>query len=149
MNWTKDKSLLLSQGCVLLFAALLLALDVGAPWLARWLGAYGAQEQPGAAALLVCIYAGSVFAWLCLWELWRLLGAIRRGLVFTEENVRAMRRVSWCCVGAAAVALCAALWYPSMLVICAAAGFMALIVRIVKNAFQQAMAMKDELDLTV
>ena len=35
------------------------------------------------------------------------------------------------------------------LVMAAAAAFMALIVRIVKNVFQQAIAMKSELDLTV
>jgi hypothetical protein len=39
--------------------------------------------------------------------------------------------------------------YPLLLLVAIAAGFMGLIVRIVKNAFQQAIAMKDELDYTV
>ncbi len=135
--------------CVLLFAALLLALDIGAPALLRCLHTLHDRPWQSMAWLLGCIYVGSVFGWLCLYALWQLLGAIRRGRVFVEENVRAMRTVSWCCVGASAVSLGAALSYPPMLVLCAAAGFMALIVRIVKNAFQQAIAMKDELDLTV
>ena len=36
-----------------------------------------------------------------------------------------------------------------LFMLAAAAAFMALIVRIVKNVFQQAIAMKSELDLTV
>lgn len=149
MNWTKDKSLVLSRVCVVFFALLLLALDLGAPWLLRWMHSLRRDAWQSTTGLLVCLYAGSIFAWGCLAELWRLLGTLRQGRVFVEENVRTMRRVSWCCVGAAAAALCAALFYLPMLVLCAAAGFMALIVRIVKNAFQQAIAMKDELDLTV
>lgn len=149
LHWTKDKSLLLSRVCVLFFAALLLALDLGAPALLRNMHTLRDRAGQGMTWLLVCVYAGSVFGWLCLYQLWRLLGTIRQGRVFVEENVRAMRAVSWCCVGAAAASLCAAIFYRPALVLCAAAGFMALIVLIVKNAFQQAIAMKDELDLTV
>jgi hypothetical protein len=44
----------------------------------------------------------------------------------------------------------AAVWYClPMLVIAGAAGFMGLIVRIVKNIFRQAIDMKNELDYTV
>ncbi len=149
LNWTKDKSLLLSRVCVLFFAALLLALDLGAPALLRYMHTLHDSAWQSVAWLLACVYVGSVFAWLCLYELWRLLSTIRQGRVFVTENVRAMRAVSWCCVGAAAAALGAAPVYLPTLVLCAAAGFMALIVRIVKNAFQQAIAMKDELDLTI
>ena len=149
MNWTKDKSILLSRVCVLFFAALLLALDVGAPWLLQSMHSLPALSGAGIAFLLFCIYAGSLCAWLCLWQLWRLLGTLREGRVFVKENVQRMRHVSWCCVGASLAALFASPCYPPMLVVCAAAGFRALIVRIVKNAFQQAIAMKDELDLTV
>ena len=35
MNWTRDRSLLLSLVCVWFFAAALLALDLGVCWLAR------------------------------------------------------------------------------------------------------------------
>ena len=50
---------------------------------------------------------------------------------------------------AALLCLVSALYYPSFLLITAAAGFMCLIVRVVKNVFQQAIAMKSELDLTI
>ena len=60
-----------------------------------------------------------------------------------------MRIVSWCCVWASVIGLLSAAYYLPFAFIAVAAGFMALIVRIVKNAFQQAIEMKDELDLTV
>ena len=40
-------------------------------------------------------------------------------------------------------------WSQARVLIAIAAGFMGLIVRIVKNVFEQAITMKDELDLTV
>lgn len=57
--------------------------------------------------------------------------------------------MSWCCAGAALLALGGALVWPTMLLLTVAAGFMALIVRVVKNIFEQAIRMKDELDYTV
>ncbi len=149
MNWNKDKSIVLSRVCVAVFAACLLALDVGAYWVARWFVVTRFQNWQRGALLMVSIYAGSVFAWICLAQLWRLLGNIRRGELFTAGNVRCMRVVSWCCAAAAGICLVSAAYYLPFLFVAVAAGFMALIVRIVKNAFQQAIAMKDELDLTV
>ena len=113
----------------------------------RYLG----EDPQRLVGIPVTVYVGSVFAWITLAQLWRLLGNLRQGLVFTRENVRLLRIVSWCCVGAAIVCLLSLpwLWFLPVLVVAAAAGFMAMIVRIVKNVFQQAIAMKDELDLTV
>jgi len=148
MNWNKDKSVVLSQVCVFAFAICLLALDISAVPLANHL----LGDMRGTAVLVGAVYAGSAFGWICLWNLHRLLTFIRRNAVFVSENVRAMRRVSWCCFGAAAVSFfCAVYPLPGIpfAVLGVAEAFMGLIVRIVKNAFEQAIAMKDELDLTV
>lgn len=149
LNWNRDKSVVLSQVCAAIFALCLLALDIGAYWIASWFVRSELLRAQYAALLMVSLYSGSVFAWLCLYRLWRLLDNIRRGELFVSENVRCMRAVSWCCAGASAVCALSALYYTPFLFITVAAGFMALIVRIVKNAFEQAIAMKDELDLTV
>ena len=157
MNWTKDKSIALSRVCVAGFALLLAAVDVFV-WLRR-LRVYR-SELFGISPVLTDwgIILISLFAWPALWALWHLLGNLKEEKVFTSENVHLLRVVSWCCVGAALVCGIAA-WVgiyrvPPLvsllfLVMAAAAAFMALIVRIVKNVFQQAIAMKSELDLTV
>ena len=150
MNWNKDKSIVLSRCCVAVFAGLLAALDVGAYWFTGWF-CVTMRGMPRQTSLLmmVSIYSGSVFAWICLYRLWRLLDNIRRGEVFVDANVRHMRVISWCCAWAAGICLASAGYYLPFGFVAIAAGFMALIVRIVKNAFQQAIAMKDELDLTI
>ena len=150
MNWSRDKSLLLSLVCVWLFAAGLLALDVGVYWFARrfFVELRGAPWQ-NAVFTMASVYLCSIPAWITLWSLRRLLLNLRRGAVFTEENVRLLRRVSWCCAIAAAVTALNALYYLPFLFLAVAEGFMALIVRIVKNAFQEAAAMRSELDLTI
>ena len=47
------------------------------------------------------------------------------------------------------VCLVSCLYYLPFIAVAIAAGFMALIVRIIKNIFQQAIDMKAELDLTI
>lgn len=149
MNWTKDKSIVLSQVCIALFAALLLALDVGCYWAVHWFINLRHMPWQSGAAFMVTIYLCSVFAWLLLFRLWKLLGNMKGGRVFVEDNVKHLRSVSWCCVWAAVICFVSCIYYLPFLFVSIAAAFMALIVRIVKNVFQQANAMKSELDFTV
>ena len=149
MNWSKERSVTLSRCCLIVFALCLLTLDIGAYRFAAWFVQVRLMHWQLGVLLMVSIYSGSVFAWLCLYRLWGLLANIRRGDVFIEANVAHMRAISWCCAAAAAICVLSAAYYPPFAFVAVAAGFMALIVRIVKNAFEQAIAMKDELDLTV
>ena len=149
MNWTKDRSITLSIICVYVFAAILLAADIFCYRLTAWfISLRGMLWQQGV-GMMVTVYVCSVFAWVVLYCLWRLLKNLRQGEVFVDRNVRLMRAVSWCCAGAAAACLVSVIWYLPFVFVAVAAGFMCLIVRIVKNVFQQAIAMKDELDLTI
>ena len=153
MNWTKDKSIALSQACVVVFAALLLALDVSAvvmaPLVERRTQMFLMLVSVNHTLWTVLVSLCSVFAWPALWKLWRLLANLKAEKVFVEDNVRLLRAVSWCCVGVAVSCFACGFEYVPLFALAAAAGFMALIVRIVKNVFQQAIAMKSELDLTV
>lgn len=78
------------------------------------------------------------------------LGYFLLGLGYCSAAL-ALRRISWCCTWAAALCLPvgAVLGLPFIFAIGVAAAFMALIVRVIKNAFAQAVKMKDELDYTV
>ena len=60
-----------------------------------------------------------------------------------------LRSVSWYCIWVALICLVSCVCYVPFVFVAIAAAFMALIVRIVKNVFQQAISMKSELDLTV
>ena len=149
MDWNKDKSVRLTTVFTILLAAGLLAADVlGFIWM-PWFISASAIDSSHLPALAATIYTGSIFAWICLYTMFRLLRSISGGEVFTEQNTRFLRVISWCCAGACIVFLVSVLYYPPFLIISAAAGFMMMIVRVVKNIIQQAIGMKSELDLTV
>lgn len=149
MDWNENKSVRLSQACVVIFAVLLLLLDVFCYAAVGWFIRLRSMPWQTGVLMMVTIYLCSVFGWILLWKLWRLLANIRAQVVFDVRNVALLRAVSWCCVGAGLICLVSGVYYLPFAVIAVAAGFMALIVRIVKNVFQQAILMKDDLDLTI
>ena len=151
MNWSNQNSVRLSKACVIFFAALLAFTDI----CCRHLVGYLMDLSPvlgglrDGVALMAVVYVCSAPGWIALWSLWRILSRLGRGEVFVRANAADMRRTAWCCFAVTAVCFAGAWIYRPLLVISAAAGFMGLIVRIVKNCFQLAAEMKDELDLTV
>lgn len=153
MRLSNEQSIRLSKVCVWLFMILLAALDLGCYWAVDWfigtrpvLLGFGLREG---LLMMSTIYLGSAPAWVLLINLHRLLGALAAGQIFVPANVARLRRVSWCCTAACLLCLISAFYYLPWLLVAVAAGFMALIVRIVKNCFAQAAAMKDELDFTI
>ena len=148
MEWTRSKSIAMTQVFLLLFALVLLGIDLFAFRLIPWYLGLRLLER-FTVHMTVTLYAASVFGWVFLWYMWRLLAHISAGSVFTRENVRALRIVSWCCAGAAAVFFASGFYYFPFFLLAAAGAFMMLIVRIVKNILQKAEEMKSELDFTV
>ena len=148
-DWLGRKSLLFSQIFVALFALLLAALDIGGYAIVRWFGALRELHWQTCGGILGVLYACSVFGWILLWAMWRLLANLRQAQGFTEDNIRLLRRISLCCAAAAGLCLMGCAFYLPFLVAVAAAGFMALIVWIVANVFRKALDMKNELDLTI
>jgi len=85
-----------------------------------------------------------------LWALDRLLSAVRREQVFTAGNVRCLRIISWCCFAAGAILLVGCLFVSLNLIILAVlAAFFGIVIRVVKNLFEAAVALKDENDFTI
>lgn len=148
--WNDRKSILLSKLCVWLFAACVAAVAVGAPWGVKWFVALSQAQLTGREGyFLSTIYCAVPLAAAVLAFLYQLLGRIQKGEIFVRENVRLLRAISWCCFGAALVCLASALYYLPYLLLAALAAFMALIVRVVKNVFEQAILLKDEIDYTI
>ena len=147
--WTKDTSIRLSVLFTRLFIVLLVLGLFLVPRLVGWfIGATGGRPVfvgRISAAFYCC--AGPAAA--LLWSLDRLLAALSRGEVFTAGNIALLRRCSWCCMAVAAICLAftAVLFY--FLPVAAAAAFIGLILRVIKNVFQQALALKEENDYTI
>ena len=147
--WNDQKSILLTRAVVALAIAGSVVMTVCGPKVTHWMvTAHGLPPRSGP-LLLGMGYACAALALVMLCSLYQFLRRIEAGEVFVSTNVAALRRISWCCAGAAGFCLLAAGIYLPFLFLAVAAGFMALIVRVLKNAFAQAVRMKDELDYTV
>lgn len=149
-HWNDRKSITLTR--VVVATAILgsAIMTISGPWLTRWMVTAHALPPRTGPVLLVLGYLCAVLAFGMLFSLYKFLRRIEAGQIFVPANVTALRRISWCCVGAAVLCLPAgvAIYLPFAFLGVAAA-FMALIVRVLKNAFEQAVRMKDELDLTI
>ena len=78
-----------------------------------------------------------------------LLLGVRKGAVFTARTVSLIRGVSWCCL-----ALCApfgflGIYFQLSWIVCFLAVFLGLSLRVCKNAFEEALQIKQENDLTI
>ena len=78
-----------------------------------------------------------------------LLVRVRKGLVFTDATVSLIRGVSWCCYLLCALFAFLGYYFQLALIVSFLAVFLGLCLRVCKNAFEEANAIKCENDLTV
>ena len=143
-------SILFSRALVWVFGALILFLDWAVWPVSRTLTRYlPILHSNWDTMLIVCLYVCNVPGFLLLFCMDKLLRNLRQGIVFDGCNVRLLRMVSICCFVACAVCLACSLRIFFLGFVALAAGFVGLIVRIVKNVFSAAIDMRSELDLTV
>lgn len=148
MRWDKDKSILLSKLFTAAIAVLLLALCIASPWSSMF-SVQLAYKDLRINWYTISLLAFSLPAYTALWQLYRLLRNLGRGMVFVAANVRCLRVISWCCFAAAAVFFFSGFYSTSWIVLFVAAVFGGLIMRVVKNVFAAAVALQDECDLTI
>jgi hypothetical protein len=148
--WDGDKSVWLSQLCLLLFAAVLLAVVAFAPRIVDWFIRFSRADIAGTEGLfLATIYAGAGPAALLWHSLFTLLGRVAKRQMFCAQNVASLRRISWSCIVGAFICVVSASYYLPWLMVAIPAAFVGLIVRVVKNVFALGVALQTEADLTV
>lgn len=147
--WTKDTSIRLSVLFTRLFMVLLFLGLFFVPRLVAWFIETAGGRPVFVGRISAAFYCCAGPAAALLWSLDRLLAALSRGEVFTAGNIALLRRCSWCCMAVAAVCLAFTLTLFYFILVAAAAAFMGLILRVIKNVFQQAMALKEENDYTI
>ncbi len=148
MQKRNEFSLWLSQALALLFFAGLL---FGACILPAYLNAIdgGTFTLTQHGTILAIGYGILVIAALADVLLIRLLWQVRRGNVFISTNVTLLRGLSWCCLLAGALFLWLGLFFLLSYAVAFVAVLVGLCLRVVKNAFAEAIEIKSENDLTV
>jgi len=144
--WRPGHSVTLSLVVTYFGAVFLLAMMFTAPAVLRAIDDDPAFLRVMAILFYCCCPAG----WAAAAALLRLLHNIRGGRVFTRQNVKMLRLLSWCFIFVTLASLGATFTtYLPMLYVFLASGFMAVILRVVKNVMEQATIMREEQELTI
>ncbi|MCR5718670.1 MAG: DUF2975 domain-containing protein [Oscillospiraceae bacterium] len=152
--WNKDRSLLLSLGLVRALLIIIPVLCLCSPWMVRWydltdLDGIGLLDGSVFVPLMLCLNTAGVCAMVCLVYLYRLLANIRKSEVFVHQNCKCLRIISWCCLLASVPFAVFGLWRFLSFVMAFTALFFGIILRVVKNVIEQAVALREENDYTI
>ena len=147
--WNDHRSVMLSKLSIVMFSGGLLGVALFAPRLVHWLLALRPHLEGTEAYFLATIYTGCIPAAMLLYSMFRLLQNITAKEVFLTTNVEHLRRISWSCFAGASICLISVFYYIPWVLLAVSAGFMGLIVRVVKNVVAQAVSLQQEVDYTV
>lgn len=146
--WNKDKSIILSQILIKICYVGVVVCAIAAPKLVELY-----EKNVGEVGLytpllttLMCCVPPAIIALVCLDIL---LWNIQKNRAFIEQNVKLLRAISYCCFCVAVIFIYFSILRPFAFVIVFAAGFFGIILRVVKNCFQQAVSLREENDFTI
>lgn len=146
--WTKSRSLKLTRLAIILFMIVLLLGTVMLPMLLQWYVKHGMPKDQFLPSLLL--------GWLCvppafcaLLCMHKLLRNVQRRQIFIHGNIKLLRILSWCCFAAALPLLLYGFYNLVSVFFSAILAFIALLLRVAKNMFEEAVELKEENDLTV
>lgn len=154
MRWNHEKSIILSKISVIVFfviylGVLVVCTDIG-PYSTRisaWL--WRGRSVKDVEILCRVVYVCAVPLGLILIILYRLIQAIGKEQIFTADNIRRLRRISWLCIFLALICASAAVYEIFFIFIAACAVFMGILLRVIKNVFERAQEIKEENDYTI
>lgn len=154
--WNRKRSVKLSITVCFMFLALLtIGLFLGPFAVKLWFTIYRGFSETGVAIknmltlFSAVFYPSAIFAYITLYSLLKLLFNIKKDEIFITQNVKYLRRITWCCFAVAFITLVGGIFYIPFGFIAIAAAFVGLMLRIVKNVMQNAVEIKAENELTI
>ena len=147
--WNPNKSVTASSICTKVVIAIVICFVFTAPMMVKSYVSYTMKDPYVVKSLIATIYACAVPGLIALLSLDRLLANIKKKDVFIKKNVKHLRVISWCSFAVSIILFISAYYYLLFLLIAVAAAFFGLILRVVKNVIEQAVAIKDENDFTI
>ena len=100
-------------------------------------------------AVLTGYYFSLPLILLALGEVWLLLKNLQKEQVFTYGNVKSLAIIRSCCLGIFVVCVAAGCFFLPLLLVAAVLGFLGLMMQVLKQVMAQAVALREENDLTV
>lgn len=154
--WNSKKSIILTKFCILaLMVISVIMMFCGRYLISRFLSMTGGAKITISKELSLYIitfisYILGIIAQVTLFCMLKFVTNLEKDLVFIPQNIKWLRFISYGCLSAGLLLIIVTVVYHKLyLIFSLAALFMMLIVRVIKNAFEQAVKMKEELDLTI
>ena len=147
--WNDRKSIQLSLALVDLFGLIALVCACTMPMIAGWYAEQFGRSAQMRRVLTIAFYCCLPFAIAALGALHHLLHNLLKERPFIAQNVTLLRVLSWCCFAVALIALVACRFYLPFLLVCIAAAFIGLILRVIKNVFCTAIEIQNENDMII
>ncbi len=129
----------------LLVAALIPAL----PFILDWYCTMRTLRQSEYWAIMIAFYLCVLLVAFALWNLDRLLRNIIIFCVFTQDNVRCISRVRWCCGGVSLICAPSAFVYYPLSFIVIIMAFLCLVTSVITQVMAAAVSIREENDLTI
>ena len=150
----KNTSAYISLVLAVLALVVLIAIWATLPYIVDYFYSLFKGRVDGKTQLLAALYAASLPVALADILLIRLLLLVRAGRTFSPEAVGSLRGISWCCLfeGAYLIFVGIFMFDPAAVSFCMlafAAVFLGIVLRVVKNVFEEATAIKTENDYTI
>jgi hypothetical protein len=147
--WNYKKSAVLSLIFIYVFSAAFLVLAATAPWAVKGFIAFYSKNPNLQIPLTVLVYAMIPPVGYALSLLRQLLRDAGMGKSFSRSNTKRLRHLSWCFYGATAIIFVFGFFYTPLMILVPFTAFAGLVVRVVKNAFQTALELQTENELTI
>lgn len=154
--WNSKKSIILTKFCILaLMVISVIMMFFGRYLISRFLNMTGGAKinisnEFSFYIITFISYTLGIIAQVTLFCMLKFVTNLEKDLVFIPQNIKWLRFISYGCLSAGLLLIIVTVVYHKLyLIFSLAALFMMLIVRVIKNAFEQAVKMKEELDLTI
>ncbi|MDD6799255.1 MAG: DUF2975 domain-containing protein [Firmicutes bacterium] len=148
----KIKPFKASAVITLIMAALLFIMLVAAVFMMPWLVKFfyrGIESYEYYRQMLVLLYCTLIPAFAADAALFMLLININLGKVFCSSNIVLIAVISWSCYVECPLFILMGAHFRFAYLVAFACAFMGTVVRVVKNAFEEAVVLKDENDYTI
>ena len=119
------------------------------PGILNWYGNLWGLLPSERLAILIGFYCCAVAVLWAFWNMERLLGNILRREIFTENSVRRIRAIKWCCCAVTLICIPVTLIYYPLVFLTVVMGFLFLVVSVVARVMDAAVALREENDLTI
>ena len=146
-----DKLITWSKIATVLFILIVVVADIFGVWITRYVSYIWAErfDDFAVAFLATTFYIGTLGAYVILFCVYRLLKNMSNDIVFDRSNTKLMTYITAALVGIGVVCVAGGFIWNGAWFLTILALFMALIVSCVRLVFSKAIAMKEEMDLTI